>query len=1111
MNLSGLAKKSLIFFWRTNLGVLLAVIVSTAVLVGALVVGDSVRYSLRRMVTLRLGSTQYALVPQGRFFRAGLADDLTKELDTAVAPVLQLRGVISDGSGVKRANRIEVLGVEQNFFDIGEAQNPFAQNPDNGVVLNGPLAAQLGVATGDEIVLRIEKPSLMPRDIPISPDSDIFTAFRLPVIAVAKETDFGLFGLQANQVAPFNVFVPLQWLQEKIARNGQANMLLVPVNVDKPLTVETVNQTIDKCLKAADVELEFQRLDKPNVIQIRSRRVFIDEPVAEAAMAVDNKSEGILTYFMNELSLGEKSTPYSMVAAVGPQANTGGIIIPADMNDDEIVINQWLADDLEAKVGDSIELTYFILGMTRKLQEQSGSFRVRQILPMKGPAVDPNLMPDYPGLADADNCRDWDSGIPIDFDKVRDKDEKYWDTYRGTPKAFVTLSAGRSMWANRYGNLTAVRYPTDSWSIENIASNIMNKIDPASLGFFFQPVREQGLKAGSGSTDFGQLFLGLSMFLIISALILVGLLFVFGVESRSEQIGLLLAVGFSSRLVRRLLFIEGGILAIIGAAVGTAAAIFYTRAMIYGLATVWNSAIGGSTVHFYAKSATLVGGGLASVFICLFAIWLTLRRQASRPARELLSGGIREQFFTDGGKTVKHKVGFWISIAAAIGAVVLIFTVGKGSSSAVSGAFFGAGALLLISGVGLTRTLLGILSGSNARKSAVSSLAALGLRNATRRTGRSLAVVGLLACGIFLVIAVGANRRNPLANARNRDSGTGGFALYGESAVDILYDLNSEAGRKSMSLEDPVLNGVEFVQLRVHDGDDASCLNLNRAQRPRLLGVRPYQFQARGAFRFADIIGDSEKEKAWDLLDRDFGENVVPAIGDYATVIWALGKKIGDDIDYTDEKGRHFKLRLVGMLDNTIMQGSLIISEDRFIKRFPSEEGYRVFLIDTSQEMTEKVAEKLSFVLSDYGLTLTTTAKRLAAFNAVESTYLSIFQLLGGLGLILGSMGLGLVVLRNVLDRRGELAMMRAVGFNKSALKKMVFQEHTGLMVSGLICGIVSAVIAVSPALKSPGARIPYLSLILTILVIGISGLIWIWAAAAIALRGEMLDVLRNE
>jgi ABC-type antimicrobial peptide transport system permease subunit len=135
----------------------------------------------------------------------------------------------------------------------------------------------------------------------------------------------------------------------------------------------------------------------------------------------------------------------------------------------------------------------------------------------------------------------------------------------------------------------------------------------------------------------------------------------------------------------------------------------------------------------------------------------------------------------------------------------------------------------------------------------------------------------------------------------------------------------------------------------------------------------------------------------------------------------------------------------------------------------------------------------------------------LAEFNAVENTYLSIFQLLGGLGLILASVGLGLVVLRNVLERRGELAMLQAVGFDKAALKRMVFYEHGGLMAGGLACGVFAALVAVSPALKSPGGQVPYFSLVLTIACIGISGVVWIWIATAFALSGKMLDALRNE
>ena len=115
------------------------------------------------------------------------------------------------------------------------------------------------------------------------------------------------------------------------------------------------------------------------------------------------------------------------------------------------------------------------------------------------------------------------------------------------------------------------------------------------------------------------------------------------------------------------------------------------------------------------------------------------------------------------------------------------------------------------------------------------------------------------------------------------------------------------------------------------------------------------------------------------------------------------------------------------------------------------------------------------------------------------------------MGLILGSLGLGLVVLRNVLERRGEFAMLQAVGFDKAALKRMVFYEHGGLMIGGLVCGIIAALVAVSPALKSPGAQIPYFSLVFTIAAIAANGLLWIRIATAFALSGNMLEALRNE
>jgi len=242
----------------------------------------------------------------------------------------------------------------------------------------------------------------------------------------------------------------------------------------------------------------------------------------------------------------------------------------------------------------------------------------------------------------------------------------------------------------------------------------------------------------------------------------------------------------------------------------------------------------------------------------------------------------------------------------------------------------------------------------------------------------------------------------------------------------------------------------------------------------------------------------------------EFGPEEIPAIGDQASILWALGKKIGDTIPFTDERGRVFRLRLVGALANSILQGNLVIAEDEFVKRFPSATGYRMFLLDAPSNRVDEVSAELTRGLQDLGMELTPASERLAAFNAVQNTYLGTFQVLGGLGLLLGSVGLGVVVLRNVLERRGEYAVLLAVGWERGALRRLVLVEHGFLLVAGLAVGVLAAGIAVLPALLGPGTEVPYRTLAWTLSGVLVNGALWAWLATAAALRGDVLDALRN-
>lgn len=1102
MTIWTLFRRSLRFYRRTNVSVLLAVAVSTSVLVGALVVGDSVRYSLRSTALLRLGQTKLAMLGQNRFFRTSLTDELARELNTNSAGVLALRGLVSNSDGSRQAGRVEVLGVDERFWKMGPSGNVFDIR-ENEIILSEPLAQQLGAGRGDEVVLWVTKPSLLPRDAVLSTATDNSAAMRLKVSVIVCDADFGRFSLAANQTAPLNAYMDIAVLGEKVDLAGRANMLLLSDNAGNKLSIENANAAVKSHWRLADGNIQLRELSEQNVIELRCDRIFLEKPLVEAATSGNLQPVGILSYFVNETRLGDRTTPYSIITAMGNSRYIAGVI-PPDMSDDEIIINDWLKEDLQAKVGDVIELTYFVDGPMRKLKEQTNRFRIRAVVAMEGIAADRELMPDFAGLSDVENCRDWQPGISIDLKKIRDKDQDYWKTFRGTPKAFVTLAAGQQMWSNRFGNLTALRYPLTNNSRDKIENAILQKLDPQQSGFYFQPVRSRTYQASSEAMDFEWLFLGFSFFLIVAALLLTGLLFVLGIEHRSEEVGTLLAVGFSARRVRMLLLMEGAALALLGAIAGAGAGSLYTCAMLGGLETVWRDAIGSSIIYFHAQPTTLVIGCAAGILTALSAMQLTLRHQARYRPRRLLSDDT--SFLSDRSVTNlgKRKIGLWIAVIAGIAAVTLLGTTGPGA-----GAFFGAGGLLLLAMLGMVATLLNRLAVSAGKK--LLTLPSLALRNCTRRRSRSLAIVALLACGVFIVVAVGANRRDLLKDAEKRSSGTGGFALMGEATLPVYYDLNSSQGRKAFGLEAADLKDVKVVHLRLRDGDDASCLNLNRPQTPQLLAVQPEQLNQRKAFTFLETIDNSLTQTPWLLLEQNYGDDVVPAIADAATIKWALGKSVGDDLTFTDEQGAGFKIRLVGAIKNSILQGSLLIAENTFIRRYPSEEGYRMFLIDAPADAADRVSQALSRALRNVALSLGPTEKKLAAFYAVESTYLSIFQVLGGLGLLLGSVALGLVVLRNVLERRGEFAMLRAVGFDRPTLRRLILYEHCTPLLLGLICGIGAALVAILPALRQAGEQIPWFSLTFTLVAIAFSGIMWTWLAAVLALRGDPMQGLRNE
>jgi hypothetical protein len=387
----------------------------------------------------------------------------------------------------------------------------------------------------------------------------------------------------------------------------------------------------------------------------------------------------------------------------------------------------------------------------------------------------------------------------------------------------------------------------------------------------------------------------------------------------------------------------------------------------------------------------------------------------------------------------------------------------------------------------------------------------LGIRNSARHPARSLLTAGLLASATFVVVAVQSFQRSAGSDFLDGNSGSGGFTLLAESDVPVYQDLNNARAQEEANLPKE-LQGVTYYPFRLRAGDDASCLNLYQPGRPRLLGV-PHTLVERGGFQFAGTEAPSAEAKTnpWRLLEKPAADGSIPVFGEANTVKWMLHKGLGDVLEVPDENGASVKLRVVGLLQDSIFQSELLLSEENFLKLFPRQEGYPFFLIDAPPQRSKEVKSLLESALASHGFIVTPTVQRLESYLAVENTYLSTFQALGGLGLLLGALGLAVVLLRTVWERRGELALLRALGFRRSALGWLMLAENGFLLVLGLAAGVLAALVSVAPHVLSGEGRVPWLRLTGLLAVVLLVGL----AAGALtvisSLRAPLIPALRRE
>lgn len=802
-------------------------------------------------------------------------------------------------------------------------------------------------------------------------------------------------------------------------------------------------------------------------------------------------------------------------------------------------VNTWLAEQLDVKSGEWLQIRFyepetadgrevekwvqlFVAGVVPLTEPERPYRRTRAAQFASPPTLynDPNLTPHVPGVTDQDSISNWDLPFKLELEgKILPVDDAYWNNHRLTPKIFLPYrqAASTQMFGSRFGQTTALRWPaTERLDEQRLRSQIEEALLPtlSQHGLLFTPVRHAQLQAASGTTPFDMLFLSLSFFVIVAALLLVALLFKLGLQQRTQQIGTLMAQGFSDSHMRSVLLRELVLVAGAGATVGIVLGLAYARLMIAGLQTWWVGAISAPFLSFAFTWQSLLIGAVAGMLTSLLTIYVSLRRLRRAQPLAMLRGDDGETAY--GQQKLKPA---WLGAAVVIGFVAVgLVIAGLGQTGmARAGSFFGSGMLLLAAALIALWQWLG--TGARFRNQPEhGNLWHLAWRAICRNPVRSALALGLLSVASFLIASMSVFQVSP------SERGYGGFDLLAESSQPIFRNMASAADRAEMIGANAAegLRGASIIAMRARRGEDASCNNLFQVSLPTILGLS-LALQELNEFspnspQF-DWTATIDPERPWAALAASAsGEesNPIPVVLDQNTAAWSLkqGASLGALIKVNVE-GQDLYFRTVGLLSNSVLQGKLLIDEENFERIFPKISGYSFFLIRSDRSPTPETANSVAAILEqgwgDVGLDVTSSVTVLERLLGVQNTYISAFQSLGALGLLLGTFGLVAVQIRSVVERRRELALMQAVGFSNARLAKLLTLETALLLGGGLCIGVLCAAVALVPFVIETGPQLSVFNPLLMLLAVLVAGFLAASLAVRAATRQSVLSGLRAE
>lgn len=524
--------------------------------------------------------------------------------------------------------------------------------------------------------------------------------------------------------------------------------------------------------------------------------------------------------------------------------------------------------------------------------------------------------------------------------------------------------------------------------------------------------------------------MGLSFFSIIA--IFVGAFLIYNTFSmtiveRTQEIGMLRAIGMRRAQILVMVLSEAGLLSIFGAVLGVLGGMALSRGLMYLLDDLVS--VGQAELPVTPEALLLsVGTGLAVTLVA--ALLPALQATNISPLQALrvraqVSSHIRPLVWLSG---LVMILAAWFGLYRAEWREEVLIVAGATSFT------------LLLLGVVLTIPVV-IAPLERAARGVAHLLygqpGSMGSANVRRSGQRTMLTAACLVVSFIMIIGIGTVAYAYKTDVRTWVNNSLGGDIYLQSGDIIPETLGDDL------LKIPGV--VEVSPMRLFKVD-ISEQTLKNAPDPfdqvLFIAIDPPKFR-----KIADMVfssGQANSEQYWnDLMQGD-------ALFISTVVAEQIGLQTGDKIVLKTRRGEH-AFRIAAIITDFNNQGRVVSGTYAELRRWFAESGVDRYILQLAPGAdSEQIAQKIRDSYQErYNLNIQTSrVVKTSVFEMVDQAFV-LFDVLSLIGVFIGGMGVVNTMTMNVMERTRELGSLRSLGMTRGQMLRMILSEAFGLGVIG--------------------------------------------------------------